>query len=265
MGSLSTHKERLATLATHGAEADRLQSGLEPRDDVSHLSADRRAGWRRILSSVATTEGVERTLMDPIREAFASEPEILAFVTTHQQDEHRHHVLLSRYLKNTFDYVKTKRTTSDKIIYDRVFPRLARLFRRKPLYGLSMLHFIENYGVSFYRGFKAQAEADGLHELVRLLKQIEKDELRHMAGLDALIAILEHGAAPLTLTDKLWIRGCLEAMALDINMRPWAVHNREVRDHVLKLDLDPEALTRAARAAVTKTYAEFTGRGGAPC
>lgn len=242
--------QRLSQLADHGFEAHESYHALEPRDDASGLSLERRQGWRRVLSAVSTTEGTEHTLMAPIEEAFASDKELARYLASHKKDEARHHEWLKRYLKNTFQYVKTERTASDKIIYDKVFPQLGKLFRRKPLYGLALLYFVEQFGVTFYKNFKAQAAADGLTELVAMLKLIEKDELRHMAGLDAILKAHVEENGSVSLLDRIAIRGCLEVMAFDVNMGALALHNRDVRNHMQKIQISPLELNRAARLAI---------------
>lgn len=249
--------ESLEALTQINQETHTKLGHLNPCDSIQKLSFPKISGWRRILSSVATTESVERTLMTPLEEAFSKNPEILNYLASHQQDETRHHELLNRYLKNTFQYVKSHRTLSDQVIYDQALPQVSKIFKTKPLYGLAMLSFFEVYGINFYRNFKQQAQADGLRELARVVEQIEKDEIRHLRGLDLLLQYYFLSGGKLTWLDQKAIAACLKLLVLDVNMTSWAIHNREVRSSAIKIELDPKQLTQGARSAAKQIQSKM--------
>lgn len=250
----------LSTLKTHGDRAQGAGSTVSA-DGVGGLSPDRRRGWQRVLSSVATTEGTEETMMIPLIEAYGGDDSIREYLESHKRDELLHHELLKGYLKATFGFEKKARTLSDKVIYDRAFPLVSKLFLKKPLYGLAMLYFIECFGVGFYKAFKDAAERDGLASLSALIRRIEKDELRHMAGLEALIADHRLRRGGISRGDKLAIRACMGLMSLDVSMEPWALHNREVREHALLIGLCPKALGQGSTDAAARVMKALEG----PC
>ena len=249
---------RLQTLTLRNNEAHERFSNLNSMDSTQNLTTSKRAGWCRILSSVATTESVEQTLMTPLEKGFKDSPEILRYLESHKQDEMRHHETLNRYLKNTFHYVKLKRTLSDQIIYDLALPQIAKLFQYKPIYGLSMLLFFEIYGIAFYKTFRAQARADQLPELAHIVQLIEKDELRHLSGLDTLYSYSLSVHGPCSWFDRKIILWFLKILVLDVNMSRWAFHNRKVRAHAMKAGLDPDVLTKGAYSAAREVCKRMT-------
>ena len=253
----SDFQSKILNLTEHNLKAHSLYSHANPVDRVDGLDDRKKQGWRRILSSVATTESVEEIMMLPLEKAFKDYPEIVRYLVSHKQDETRHHQLLNRYLKNTFDYVKIERTFSDRWIYDRILPRVAKRLESKPLYGLAMLLFFEMYGVGFYKNFKNQAERDGLSGLAEVVKLIEKVELRHMSGLDLLCSYYMSSSGRngrVTWFESLLLRFCLLILVLDVNMSRWAIHNLEVREHVKMMGLDPHDLTLGAYQAARDVY-----------
>jgi hypothetical protein len=168
-------------------------------------------------------------------------------------------MLLSDYVKKSFQYVKTHRTWSDRIIYDRVIPKISLLFRRKPLYGIAMILFFEIYGVTFYRDFKRKAEEDGLSELARLLALIQKDESRHLAGIHILVQDYHREFGKPGVWDR-WVIGLLlRVLVFDINMRKHAFHNKAVRESICQLAMDPDSLTQAAILASQRVLIKIKG------
>jgi hypothetical protein len=111
--------------------------------------------------------------------------------------------------------------------------------------------------VEFYRILKRLAISDGLENLVGIIREIEKDELRHLAGLEELIdlVILRDG---MPRASDLWIaRGILAVLRIDIDLRGWAVHNRKVRRRAVAIGIDPEEMAAQANRA-TRRALEFT-------
>lgn len=251
----------LEVLAEHGRQAEvrTRTSQLEGRaDDLSHLSEEKRASLQRILSSVATTEGLESTLMEPMLAAKSgSDPQAYDYLASHAADERRHYALLCGYLKATFGYIKSKRTFADQVLYDRVFPRISAVFRSKPLYGFALLYCYERFSITFYSKLRAQAQANGAQNLTSILQAIEKDELRHVAGMDHLMVAEVRKQGGLGILDRQVVRAILRIMLLDVDMRPWALHNREVRRHIESLGIDPAAFTAAAIQMKDETLARL--------
>jgi rubrerythrin len=241
---------RLQSLARHGRQADERARGLGMTswsDDLSHLSSEKRASWQRVLSSIATTEGIEATVMDPLLVAKRADAEVLDYLEVHAADERRHHELLAGYLKNTFGYEKKSRTLSDRIFYERLLPAMSQTFRYKPLYGFALLYCYERFAMAFYVPLRTKAQTDGAQNLLSLLQSIEKDELRHVAGMEHLLKEEIRAQGGLRLGDLKAVRAMLSLMLVDINMSSWAFHNRDIRAHLQELDISPDEVTQTGR------------------
>lgn len=241
---------RLKILTQHGVQADAIYSDLNLSDDVTHLNEIRRTGWRRVLSSVATTEGLEQILIEPIKMAYINNPDVLAYLETHHRDEARHRDTLNRYLKSTFDYVKTKRTVTDQVVYDTILPKLSKFFVKNPAYGLALIDFLETYSVPVYNDLRQQAEVDGLSNLVEIFKVMTKDEIRHRTGVRHLLEIRKCEKGPMRRWERAFVRSSVELMVLDLKMSKWAIHNREIRTHLQKISISTEKMDAIARETV---------------
>jgi hypothetical protein len=113
-----------------------------------------------------------------------------------------------------------------------------------------MLRFYEAFSVDFYRVLKRLAERDRLSALLGIIRTIEKDELRHLAGLEELMRRLQGRGRGATWLDRMIVRGVLFVLLIDIDLRPWAVHNREVRRNALNVGINPiEMNVQAVKAA----------------
>jgi hypothetical protein len=248
---------RLQQLSAAGARANGPEADFA--DEASHLDLRKRTAWSKFLCSIATTESVEDLLIEPIREAFADSDAILRYLDAHGADERRHHELLTAYVSRTFGYVKRRRSGSDIVVYGMLLPGFSRIGRSRPAYLLTALHFYEAFSLEFYQTLKDLAARDGLPSLVRLIQLVEKDELRHRAGLEALIREdrRRHGAPGAT--DRLAIRSLLQLLLFDIDVRPWAFHNRRVRRNAIVIGIDPEAMGRGAAEAARESLAFATG------
>lgn len=241
---------KLQALARHGRQADERSRGLGMSawmDDLSHLCESRRASWRRILSSVASTEGLEATIMEPLIESKKGEKEAYEYLTVHANDELRHHALLTGYLKGTFGFEKKARTFSDKVFYDKILPAISSSFLRKPLYGFALLYCYERFAGLFYAPLRNSAQADGAQNLLNLIQSIEKDELRHVAGMEYLMKEEIRRQGGLKWGDMPAVSAMLGIMLVDLDMSVWAVHNREVREHIENLGIDPAEVTQMGR------------------
>lgn len=133
------------------------------------------------------------------------------------------------------------------MIYDRIFPRIASSFRHKPLYGFALIYCYERLSISFYSQLRPEAQADGAQNLLTLLQTIEKDELRHIAGQEQLLKEEIRLQGGLKIGDLKAVSAILGIMLLDVDMRPWALHNREVRAHLLNLGVNTDEFSATAR------------------
>ncbi|MBI3554965.1 MAG: hypothetical protein HY074_01725 [Deltaproteobacteria bacterium] len=243
-----------------------IEAGVRSRQGVSEqffdlcptLAADKRLAWASFLCSIATTESIETMLIEPIRQAFAHSRPILDYLDVHGDDERRHFGMLTSYVKRTFDFEKKHKSTTDVVVYGVLLPRFAKLGRFKPLYLLAPLRFYEAFSLEFYKVLKRLAQSDGLPQLVLLIQQIEKDELRHLAGLDTLVRAHRDSAGAPTRADLVMIRSVLNLLLFDINIAPWAVHNRRVRRNALAIGIDPAQMSRDARGAAEDAL-QFAG------
>ena len=222
-------------------------------DNITYLSESKKEGWKKILSSVATTEAIEHVLMTELKKAYLEKNTILNYLNAHQLDENTHHENINRYLLNTFRFQKKSRTFSDKIIYDIALLKLSKLFSKKPIFGLGLLLFFEIYGVHFYKGFKEQAKNDGLNELSLLINQIEEDEQRHIAGIKILLSE-QKCKYKTNIKDEIQFKFILSIVILDVNMSFWALHNRIVRKQIFQIGLNPDALTKIAYSTAKQIY-----------
>ena len=235
---------RLASLTAHAPE-----STPSFVDEISTLSPEKREAWAQFLSSIATTESIEHTIIAPIAKSYEDQEEVSVYLKSHAQDEQRHYVMIRDYVSSSFHYVKSRRTGSDVMVYDTLLPQIARVGTIKPLYFLAMLHFYEAFSVHFYKSLKRVAEADKLPGLVALIQAIEKDELRHLAGLEGLVLLHHAKKGQPGVLDLLAMRVLLGLLLIDIKTAPWAFFNRKVRRNVTCIGLIPETMDHDALQA----------------
>jgi hypothetical protein len=147
--------------------------------------------------------------------------------------------------------MKIHRSLSDQVIYDRILPFLSEKTADRPVIFLSIIHFYEAFSISFYKDLKECAKAQGLFRLSEIVASVEKDELRHLAGLELLIEELPKRHSGLM--DRLWMRAALELVLLDIRTAPWALHNRHIRQNLSYIGLSPSSIDRKATESAQKT------------
>jgi rubrerythrin len=243
-------RARLETLVRSGQPSAERSAAWDWRDDLSHLDAEKRASWRRVLSAVASTELLEERLMRRLSSRAKRDPSGAAYVReyleAHAADERRHHQLLSRYVRNTFGGETQTRGG---------FQNLSVAFSRKPLYGYALLHAYEKFSILLYEQLRLEAQKDGAQNLLTILSTLSHDEQRHVAGLELLIADERARRGGLSASEQLAVRGVLRVMLADVDLRPWALHNREVRENFKNLGFDPDELTREAKATGAATLA----------
>ncbi len=244
-------EKRLQALVDAGTRA-RAEATEDFVDSCGSLSTEKKNAWASFLCSIATTESIETMLIDPIRKAFAGSKAIVAYLDAHADDERRHYDLLTAYVKRTFAFEKTHRSTTDVIVYGFLLPKFSTLGQKKPLYLLTPLRFYEAFSLEFYNILKVLAVADELPQLVSLIQSIEKDELRHLAGLDALVREYRESSGVPSAGDLLLINSVLKLLLFDINIAPWAVHNRRVRRNALAIGINPDKMGRDARGAAAE-------------
>lgn len=242
---------KLNSLSFQNRQADSHFQDWNAFDSVDHLPEGKINGWKKILSSASSTEGLEKVLMIEIGKAFLDHPEIYNYLESHQADEVRHQAVMNRYLKKTFQYTKMHRTLTDKLIYDSLLPKIARVFSSRPICGLALLLFFESYATLFYKKIRKAAQTDQLSKLSNLIGQIEKDEFRHLAGIRLVLAGL--------ISKTRWYDKALTALLLrvavfDLNMSKWAIYNKKVRQGISRIGLDPDLLTHEAHVTAKNIY-----------
>jgi hypothetical protein len=248
--------KRLTDFAQASAKTtDRLKF----KDNTEELTATRFSGWKRVISSIATTEGAEEGFISPLVNFYSNEPQLAEYISSHQEDEARHSRILKDYLKSSFDYVKTHRTISDQIVYDRIFPILARVFTKKPLYCLSMVLFFEVFATGIYSEIKRQAESDHLSSLCHILTVIQKDEARHLTGIQLLISDYHLRFGRPGILDQIAIGLCLFLIMIDVNVTVFALHNRCLRKNIIYLGIDPWLLNRSSYRSFKKVFNQARG------
>jgi hypothetical protein len=259
MNGRQTGEARLAVLIEASLRNKEKGAPRVPADSIGKLSQEKRAGWARFLSSIATTESIEEAIIAPIgiHHAFAS-PSAQEFLRHQEEDERRHFDLLTDYVKETFDYRKTKKSVSDLVIYDTILPKLGRLFRDWPVGPLVCIQFYEAFSLYFYKLLKECATRDELFGLVSILEAIEKDELRHLSGIGVLVQKWKETKGLPGKLEVTGIRALLQLLLIDIDLAPWAIHNREVRRSALAIGLDVQKMGKAARKSANETLEKLS-------
>ncbi|MEQ1876737.1 MAG: ferritin-like domain-containing protein [Bdellovibrionia bacterium] len=222
---------------------------VQVRSETGRLDSEARKGWAGFLSSIATSESVERLVVEPLLAHFQNAPEIRELIETQAADETRHYQMFSDYVQKHFGYRKTHKTLTDRVVYGGFLPLIAAIGRRRPLSILLVLRFYETFSIEIYRELKKLAEQNGMTVLRELIESVERDEWRHLAGLKK----MSGGNVP-------WLdRAAAHAIALvlrfDVHAGLWAIHNKKLRKNLLRIGLDPEYVNQAARLAQRKTLA----------
>jgi hypothetical protein len=238
MLELEKKLQQLTDIANSVDKGDREKSFVD--ENATSIEESRRLGYQRILSGVATTEHLEDLILDPIIKQYTSHQAISEYLKCHKNDEDRHFFMLNRYLKETFTYVKNHKTLSDRIFYDRVFPVVNKIFEMRPIYALVLIRSFEKLSIGFYKSIVKSAKADKLNGMVDLLDHIMKDELRHIAGIESVIKWEAQRGLKLKKIELPVIKGMLKLLLLDVNMQPYAIHNRSMRERMLAIDVDLE-------------------------
>lgn len=229
------------------------------KDPVEHLSVERINAWKGLLSSAASAEQSEEMVIDPVLRAFDYNPLLKRYLKTHMRDEQRHQIHLKEYVKTTFDFVKKKKTLTDIVIYKGVFAGVKQISDKRPLPIITAILFYEWFAEEFYSELMAQAEKDKLHNLKKLFERIEKDELRHRAGIKALLALWKKEGRKIDRTDYLLTQFLLGVTRMDVNTASWAFYNNRLKTNLTALGLDTESIYQRSKAYAQKALDELAG------
>jgi ribonucleotide reductase beta subunit family protein with ferritin-like domain len=181
-------EKKLHTLTEHARKPNEdLSVYLDSPAVIGALPPLRRLAYQKILSSIATVESTEEVILRPVAESVQKNAVLNAYLVTHANDEQLHADMVSHYVLKTLDYVKTKRSLTDRVIYDRILPRLADRAKDRPVSFALATYFLESMAEYVYRELKKSTIADGLTGLTKLIESIERDERRHLAGIECLI------------------------------------------------------------------------------
>jgi len=235
--------------------SDQLEFSL--KDSTDHLSVERLNAWKGLLSSAASAEQSEEMVIDPVLRAFSDNPLLQRYLKTHMRDEQRHQLHLKEYVKVTFEFVKKKKTLTDVVIYKGIFSGVKQFSDKRPLPILTAILFYEWFAEEFYSELMGQAEKDKLHNLKKLFERIEKDELRHRAGIKALLALWRKEGKKIDRTDYLLTQVLLGVTRLDVNTAQWAFYNKRLRTNLSVLGLDTEKIYKQSKAYADKALREL--------
>ncbi len=235
--------------------SDTLEFSL--KDSTQHLSPERINAWKGLLSSAASAEQSEEMVIDPVLRAFSDNPLLQRYLKTHMRDEQRHQLHLKEYVKTSFDFIKKKKTLTDIIIYKGIFSGVKQFSDKRPLPIITAILFYEWFAEEFYSELMAQAEQDKLHNLKKLFERIERDELRHRAGIKALLALWKKEGKKIDRTDYLLTQILLGVTRLDVNTASWAFYNKTLRANLTALGLNTEKIYARSKAYADKALREL--------
>jgi ferritin len=200
-----------------------------------------RDAWIRIMSAIQTSESMEFHILNPLLGVCAQREDFVSFFTQQADDEKRHSELIRNFLNKNFGYVKTKATFSDKIFYSLLFPAFKLIIKKNALYGLCAILFYEYFSVGLYRELRDRAKEHELPELEKLLTEILIDEGKHIKNISAFIRTITHEQVT-SKSQNINILRLLYLISLDVSFNKWAFHNREIRQSLIILNIQPEII-----------------------
>ncbi|HEX4925746.1 MAG TPA: ferritin-like domain-containing protein [Bdellovibrionales bacterium] len=236
----------------------KVQRSPERNAEGRNLSPEKRLGWAGLLSSIATSESAEQLVVEPLVENFGADPELKELIERQAADEVRHYRIFTSYNERVFQFRKTKRTLTDKIVYDRFLPLMSAVGRRRPQAILLILQFYESFSIEIYKELKRLAQNDRLYELAEIIDETERDEWRHLAGLKRISKATRKGSV--TQFDRWLARLITLVLRFDVHAGPWALHNKKLRKNLERIGFDPAIMVRAAAFASARTH-EFARKG----
>jgi hypothetical protein len=226
-------------------------------DQNNKLTDKKVKGLSRMLSGVASTELLEELLLTPLIR-YAGTQVRKDYYTSHSLDEDRHYQLLTRYLKVSFNFEKTRKSFSDYLFYGFFFPLYIALFKKKPLYTLVLIYCFETLSIYFYTHVLEVAKRENLDELAALLELIKKDEMRHIAGVKTQMQIMANeGHPPISIRGRWLIKSLLHFFILDVSMSKWDIHNSSMRKRMQSLGVDTIKFTNELKQNKVDTMTEL--------
>ena len=240
-------EKRFRSLSEHSRQSNAdLESYFDSESAIDALPRAKFEAYKKLLSSIATVEGIEHVMVHPVAHYFRANEPVYAYLESHARDENLHSELFQGYVRHCFRYEKKKRSLTDRIIYDRALPQLAKIARHRPVAFALGVSFLEKYASHIYVDVKRSAERDGLPGLTRLLEAVEKDERRHMVGIEAVIDELMR-SGKIDRVDRVTARVILGLFLVDVSQSPYAIYNRHVRMNMLALGIDPDFIDGRGR------------------
>lgn len=240
-------------------ESDCLINETVNYDTTIHLNEQLKHCWKKILASISTTESLEETIISKLIISYKNDLIKTRYLISHKNDENLHTKKLINYNFQTFGYKKIKKTLSDIIIYDLFLKNFSIFFIKKPIYALSLLLFFEIYGAQFYRIMSETSKNNNLINLSKIIDKITKDEERHIAGIKKLIKS-EIKYKKLSNIDKILIILIINICIFDLNMNKFSFHNKEVRNNVIQIGMNPNELTKNAKNIGKKIINELVNQ-----
>lgn len=253
----SKRLQEIITKLTEEGEKASYTSEFPFKDSTTHLRPERKAAWAGLLSSAASAEESEEMVIDPVLKAFNYSPLLKSYLKTHLEDEGRHQEQLKEYVKNSFQYEKKKKTPTDIIVYKGIFTGVSQITEKRPLPILVAILFYEWFAEEFYSELMSQAEIDGLVNLKKLFLRIEKDELRHRAGIKAVLAMWKNEGRKIDKIDLLYTKLLLGVTRMDVNTASWAFYNKRLKNNLTALGLDTEKIYQRSKAYAKKAIDEL--------
>ncbi|MGZ3788582.1 MAG: hypothetical protein ACXVLQ_08675 [Bacteriovorax sp.] len=226
-------------------------------DSTTHLTPEKKMAWAGLLSSAASAEESEEMVIDPVLKAFAYSPLLQRYLKTHMSDETRHQDLLKEYVKNNFQYEKKKKTITDIVIYKGIFKGVREISEKRPLPIIVAILFYEWFAEEFYSELMNRASEDKLINLKNLFECIEKDELRHRAGIKALLAIWKSEGKKIDKIDLFYTKLLLGVTRMDVNTANWAFYNKRLRKNLAALGMDTEKIYERSKSYAEKAILEL--------
>ena len=221
------YRQRLQVLIDHQNSDDELS--LSHDSAVEALSPELKAAWQKLLGSIISAESAEAKVMHPLHAAFAAHPLLKQYVSGHSEDEAKHARWIRNYLKENFRFERTQTSFSSKIIYGRILPWVShRVSEHHPVLILILVYFYEVYSQFIYEEAKKSANRFGLTSLADLIERIQKDERRHLKGIETVVEYYQKEVRAFGTKDWFLAKSALQIARVDLAQAPWAIHNREI-------------------------------------
>lgn len=213
------------------------------------MKIEMRNAWVRVMSAIQTSESMESHVLEPLLDVFAHREKFISVLTKQAEDEKRHSELIKNFLWDKFNFIKTKASFSDRIFYSLLFPAFKLVIKKNGIYGLCALLFYEYFSVGLYCELRERARENSLLELEKLIGDILKDEGKHIKNISALVQIITQEKI-IGKIQNMGIARLLSLISLDVNFGLFAVHNREIRQSLIALNIRPEIINMRRKNAL---------------